>query len=275
MRRLPATTVYYGLELLLSMPTWVVMSVYLVSELDLSPLQLVLMGTAMEAAVFLFEIPTGVVADTYSRRLSLIVGFLGMGVTWMLVGVISAPWAIIALWGLWGLSYTFTSGAYEAWITDEVGVDKVGRLFLVGARLGYAGAVLGLFLQVAIGIVSLRAGVIVGGAITVVCGVLCVFLMPETGFRRRPRAERASALAEMRNNRSDRRSLRLGGAGDPAPRRRPALHGHVRGGVRPARRRRTSSAMSACRRSAACNRWSGSGSSGSPGWSSASSRPAG
>src|SRR4051812_22562505 len=35
MRRLPATTVYYGLELLLSMPTWVVMSVYLVRELDL------------------------------------------------------------------------------------------------------------------------------------------------------------------------------------------------------------------------------------------------
>ena len=34
----------------------------------------------MEAAVFLFEIPTGVVADTYSRRLSLIVGYVGMGV---------------------------------------------------------------------------------------------------------------------------------------------------------------------------------------------------
>ena len=198
MRRLPATTVYYGLELLLSMPTWVVMSVYLVSELDLSPLQLILMGTAMEAAVFVFEIPTGVVADTYSRRLSLIVGFLGMGVTWMLVGVISAPWAIIALWGLWGLSHTFTSGAYEAWITDEVGVDKVGRLFLLGARVWYAGAIVGLILQVAIGIVSLRAGVIVGGAITALCGVLCIFLMPETGFRRRPRAERGSARGEMR-----------------------------------------------------------------------------
>ena len=51
MRRLPATTVYYGLELLLSMPTWVVMSVYLVSELNLSPLQLVLMGTAILAAL--------------------------------------------------------------------------------------------------------------------------------------------------------------------------------------------------------------------------------
>src|SRR5439155_11589692 len=61
-RRLPATTVFYGLELLDRVPTWVVMSVYLVRELHLSPLQLVLMGTAMEASVFLFEIPTGVVA---------------------------------------------------------------------------------------------------------------------------------------------------------------------------------------------------------------------
>ena len=121
-------------------------------RLDLSPLQLVLMGTAMEGAVFLFEIPTGVVADTYSRRLSLIVGYLGMGATWMLVGLVSAPWLIIALWGLWGLSYTFTSGAEEAWIADEVGRDKMGRVFLRGARLWYIGAVLGLVLQVAIGI---------------------------------------------------------------------------------------------------------------------------
>ena len=72
MRRADATRLYYALQILLSMPTWVVMAVYLVQELHLSPLQLVLMGTAMEAAVFLFEIPTGVVADTYSRRLSLI-----------------------------------------------------------------------------------------------------------------------------------------------------------------------------------------------------------
>src|SRR5207247_916819 len=84
----------------------------------LSPLQLVLMGTAMEAAVFLFEVPTGVVADTYSRRLSLIIGFLGMGLAWMLVGVFSSAWVIIALWAFWGFSYTFTSGAYQAWITD-------------------------------------------------------------------------------------------------------------------------------------------------------------
>jgi MFS transporter, DHA3 family, tetracycline resistance protein len=199
MRRLPATTVYYGLSFVVRMPTWVVMAVYLVRELHLSPLQLVLMGTAMEAAVFLFEVPTGVVADTYSRRLSLVIGYLGMGAAWLAVGLVSTPWLIIALWACWGLSYTFTSGAEQAWITDEVGLEKVGTIFLRAVRFGQAGAVLGLALQVAVGTLSLRAGVILGGAVTIACGLACAALMPETGFRRRPRAERASALAEMRS----------------------------------------------------------------------------
>jgi DHA3 family tetracycline resistance protein-like MFS transporter len=174
------------------------MSVYLVSELHLSPLQLVLMGTAMEGAVFLCEIPTGVVADTYSRRLSLIVGYLGMGAAWLAVGLVSAPWLIIALWAGWGFFYTFTSGAEEAWITDEVGAENVTTVFLRGARFGQAGAVVGLVLQVAAGLYSLRTGVILGGAFTIACGLGAILFMPETGFRRLPRSERASALTELR-----------------------------------------------------------------------------
>jgi MFS transporter, DHA3 family, tetracycline resistance protein len=198
MRRLRATTVYYGLSFGGYIPTWVVMAVYLVNELHLSPLQLVLMGTAMEAAVFLFEVPTGVVADTYSRRLSLVIGYLGMGLAWLAVGLVSAPWLIIALWALWGLAYTFTSGAEEAWIADEVGADRVGPIFLRAARWGQAGAVVGLVIQVAVGTQSLRAGVILGGVFTILCGLGCIAFMPETGFRRRPREERASALVELR-----------------------------------------------------------------------------
>ena len=72
-------------------------------------------------------------------------------------------------------------------------------MFLKGSRIRYAGAVLGLIGQVAIGVFSLRAGVIAGGAVTALCGVLCIFLMPETGFRRRPRAERGSPLTAMRS----------------------------------------------------------------------------
>ena len=198
MRRADPERLYYVLQVLLAIPTWVAMAVYLVRVVDMSPLQLVLMGTAMEATIFLTEVPTGVVADTYSRRLSLILGWLGMGVAWMLVGAVSAPWVVIALWAFWGLSYTFTSGAYQAWIADEVGPENAARVFLRGSRIRYAGAVLGLVLQVAIAVVSLRAAVVVGGAATVLCGLIAIVAMPETRFRRRPQAERASPLVEMR-----------------------------------------------------------------------------
>jgi DHA3 family tetracycline resistance protein-like MFS transporter len=185
MRRTDAEKLYYALEFFLATPTWVVVSLYLVSDLHLSPLQLVLMGTAMEATVFLCEIPTGVVADTYSRRLSLVVGYLGMGTSWLLIGVIDSPGAVIALWALWGVSYTFTSGAYEAWITDELGIERVPDVFLRGARFAYAGSFVGLLTFVGIGALSLRAAVLASGAVTIACGLACALLMPETGFVRR------------------------------------------------------------------------------------------
>jgi predicted MFS family arabinose efflux permease len=55
----------------------------------------------------------------------------------------------------------------------------------------------GLILLVAVGTQSLRWAVIAGGAITVAAGLACIVLMPETGFRRKPREQRASAFAEL------------------------------------------------------------------------------
>ena len=146
----------------------------------------------MEAAVFLFEVPTGVVADTYSRRLSLSIGYLGQGSPGCSSACVSAPWMIIALWGFWGFFYTFTSGAEEAWISDEVGLEKVGRVFLKGSRIAYVGAVLGSILQVAVGLVSLRAGVIAGGAATgwSACSASCSCPRPVFSAGRGPSAGR-------------------------------------------------------------------------------------
>ena len=138
MRRADAEKLYYALEFFLATPTWVVTSLYLVSVLHLSPLQLVLMGTVMEASIFLCEFPTGVVADTCSRRLSLVIGYVGMGAASLLIAVVASPTVAIGLWALWGVSYTFTSGSYEAWITDEIGIERVPDVFLRGARLAYA-----------------------------------------------------------------------------------------------------------------------------------------
>jgi hypothetical protein len=54
-------------------------SVYRIQTVGLNPLQLVLVGTALELAVLIFEVPTNVFADTYGRRRSVIVGFFLIG----------------------------------------------------------------------------------------------------------------------------------------------------------------------------------------------------
>ncbi|TLM98697.1 MFS transporter, partial [bacterium] len=62
----------------------------LVAKLD--PLQLVLVGTAVEASIFAFEIPTGVVADSYSRRLSVIIGIFLVGIAFIINGLFPVFW---------------------------------------------------------------------------------------------------------------------------------------------------------------------------------------
>ena len=77
MHRLSASAVWYAYEaaasFLWALP-FTVTAYYFVTEVGMSPLELVLVGTVMELSVFLFEVPTGVVADTVSRRLSIVVG---------------------------------------------------------------------------------------------------------------------------------------------------------------------------------------------------------
>jgi len=84
---------------------------YLATVVGLSPLQLVLVGTVLEATCFLFEVPTGIVADLYSRRLSIIIGFLLIGAGFILEGSVPTFAAVLATQVLWGIGYTFTSGA--------------------------------------------------------------------------------------------------------------------------------------------------------------------
>ena len=62
--------------------------VYYVTVVGLSPLQLVLVGTVLEATCFLLEIPTGVVADLYSRRLSVVIGVSLLGAGMLLQGLV-------------------------------------------------------------------------------------------------------------------------------------------------------------------------------------------
>jgi MFS transporter, DHA3 family, tetracycline resistance protein len=169
-----ALKVFYGMEFFDTLgmqAAFTVWAVYLVQEVGVNPLQLVLLGTVSEIAIFLFEVPTGVVADTYSRRLSIIVGMILAGASLMLFGLVPIYWVIVVAAILRGIAGTFMSGAWEAWITDEHGVDGIGRVFLRGTQFSYLGAIVGAGLGVAIATQDLGAGIVFGGAVSVATGI--------------------------------------------------------------------------------------------------------
>jgi MFS transporter, DHA3 family, tetracycline resistance protein len=192
-----AFRLYLILRFFLAVPAWVVVALYLVQEAKLDPLQLVLMGTVMEAAVFLFEVPTGVVADLVSRRLSLGIGWLLQGGAWALVAATTDFGVILAAWVLWGIGATFESGAFQAWIADEVGPENVGRAFVRGTQAAYAGGLLGLLAGIGVATFDIRAAIIGAGAVTMAIGVVALTVMPETGFTPVGRGERSRRRAML------------------------------------------------------------------------------
>ena len=170
---------------------------YYVTVVGLSPLQMVLVGTTMEATLFVAEIPTGVVADLYSRRLSVIIGFVLIGGANVLQGVVPTFAAVLVAQVVWGLGYTFTSGATQAWVTDEVGEDAVRPVLTRGTQLGLAASFAGILLAGVAAVGGLGAPLVVAGAgYLVLAGVLAV-VMPENGFRPVPAAERTTYAAML------------------------------------------------------------------------------
>ena len=166
--------------------------IYQVTVVGLNPLQLVLVGTVLEATAFIFEVPTGVVADVYSRRLSIIIGYILVGAGFMLEGLVPRFEAILLAQVLWGLGYTFTSGASEAWIADEIGEQNSGRAYLRAAQVAQLAAVGGTVAGIVLGSVQINLPVVVGGAATSLLGLWLIVVMPEHGFKPKPAGERSS-----------------------------------------------------------------------------------
>jgi MFS transporter, DHA3 family, tetracycline resistance protein len=180
-----ASALFWSLMVTLNM-------VYQVTVVKLDPLQLVLVGTVLETVVFVCEIPTGVVADVYSRRLSIIIGLVLIGVGFTLEGTVPRFGAVLMAQVLWGFGYTFTSGATEAWIADEVGDERASVAFVRGAQVGQIGAIIGIVASVALGSINVRLPIILGGVAYMLLGVALIAVMPEHGFTPVPPEERES-----------------------------------------------------------------------------------
>jgi DHA3 family tetracycline resistance protein-like MFS transporter len=193
---------------------WTLAPVYFVTVVGMSPLQLVLVGTFMELTIFLCEVPTGIVADVFSRKLSIVIGYLVMGAAIVFCGLVAMPWAVMVAWSVWGFGYTFTSGATDAWLADEIGVENVQPVYLRSAQFGRVCALVAIGGSVALGLVSLRLPVIVGGIVIGAVGVVLAFVMPEHGFRPASRDEAEGALRTI---------VGTGRAGAQLVRRTPVL----------------------------------------------------
>src|SRR3970040_2690814 len=107
----------------------------------------------------LFEVPTGVVADTRGRRFSFLLGSATLLLSTLLFLVmwqVHAPllgWAIASI--LLGLGFTFFSGATEAWLVDALtATGFTGNLETVFGRAQSVGGVAMLVGSVAGGVVA-------------------------------------------------------------------------------------------------------------------------
>jgi MFS family permease len=182
---------------------WGINTIFLL-DAGLSNLEAFAANAFFTAGMVLFEVPTGIVADTVGRRASYLLGTLTLTAStllYVMLWQVEAPfwqWAIVSL--LLGLGFTFFSGAVEAWLVDALaatGYDGdletvFGRGQMVTGAAMLGGSVAGGFIaqQASLGVPFVLRGVILG-----VMFVVAFKLMHDIGFSP---AKRGRPLAEMR-----------------------------------------------------------------------------
>jgi MFS family permease len=187
------------LSLFITLPTALIVGVNTLFLLDggLSNAQAFAANAFYTLGLVLFEIPTGVVADTWGRRTSYLLGTvtqLGGNLLYFYMWYSKGPffgWAIASV--ILGLGYTFFSGALEAWLVDALQETKyTGRLDDVFAKQQVIDGVAMLVGTIAGGYIAqmsrLGAPYLVRGGIQIVGLVVALALMKELGFRPQPAA---------------------------------------------------------------------------------------
>ena len=172
---------------------WTLFFLRVVVDVGLNPLQLLLLGTAKEVTILLVEIPTGIVADIRSRRLSVILAYLICGSA--VIGAALAPGfgLLVVTQVLWAFGTTFRSGAEAAWFTDEVGsIEVVDEVLPRRGRLEAAGSIVGLVgTAILAAATGLSVALVCVGALLLAWGLVLIRRMPETGFQRHETSARS------------------------------------------------------------------------------------
>jgi len=210
-KRMDAFTIYVIMEFSAALFFSLIFTtnlIYHVTIVKLTPLQLVLIGTILEGTVFIFEIPTGVMADVKSRRLSVIIGYSLMGLGFIVEGSLPFFATVALAQVLWGFGFTFTSGATQAWIVDEVGTDRAADAFLRGSQAAQIGGLLAIPAGVAMGSIALTLPIVTGGGLMILLAVFLALTMTEEGFAPAPPEERTTWAMMLKTVQDARRLVR-------------------------------------------------------------------
>jgi DHA3 family tetracycline resistance protein-like MFS transporter len=197
-------------------------AVYWVTTGRLNPLQLLLLGTALELSYFVLQLPTGVLADMLSRRLCVLAGLFILGLGLVMQGLSPSFVNLVSAQVVLGLGFALNSGALEAWVADELaggagaaGVtaaasataltemadatepDRMTRVYMRATQLGLIGTIAGSLLSGVIALGGLELPLLVGGGLICLLAIAVAFVMPERHFRPAPREGGAAALVRQ------------------------------------------------------------------------------
>lgn len=200
---------------------WGINTLFLL-DAGLTIFQVFLANAAFTGAMAVFEIPTGVIADTRGRRMSFLLGEATLVIgTLAYVGAAYVPGRLVLfiLAGvILGLGFAFYSGATEAWVVDALKeVGYTGELDPVFARAGAVngfGMLIGTVGGGLLGQLDLSIPYLVRAALIVVAFVVGYRHMHDLGFQ--PRALQLRGMfGEM--NKVVRKGLKYGWR-EPVPR---------------------------------------------------------
>ncbi len=156
--------------------------IYRIDVCQLEVYELILLGSALEISIFVFETPTGVVADLTSRKLSVIIGLFIIGLGFITEALTTHFIVIFAAQVIWGLGYTFISGALDSWISDEEKNKDIEYIYINGAQLDKIFSVLGIITAAIIGTYNIVFAIVLPGLLMISLSFICIIAMKEENF---------------------------------------------------------------------------------------------
>ncbi|MBU1132232.1 MFS transporter [Patescibacteria group bacterium] len=176
--------------------------VLFLKENGLTFTQIGIVNMAFMAAAFLLEIPTGIVADYFGRKFSVLLGIFSTGLGALIYFFSVKLWGFIAAEIMFAFGYCFISGALDAWVKDTLDFngcnEKMAHVFSKGSIASRGGALVGGLVGGLIGMYSLRLPWIITAGGLFLATIFLGRIIKEEYFKKSEAIGARAALRKMK-----------------------------------------------------------------------------